>query len=148
MRSFTSIARTGGAALVATLGIISIAGAADFGAATSPLYLIPIPVAADLGAMVLEAGDQPSKVDGIGQALDNRVLEGFRGGEDSSSQEVDIRGQVTGNTANRIVSGTNSISDGAFGNASGINTVIQNSGSNVLIQNGMIVNVQFLDPGQ
>ncbi|MFD0738117.1 hypothetical protein ACFQZQ_02275 [Lysobacter koreensis] len=146
MRSFKSIAHAGAAALVATLGLIQVAGATDLGAAASPVYLAPLPVAADLGAMALEASQPPSQVDGIGQALDSGELEDFRGG-DESFQEVDINGQVTGNTANRIVSGGNSVSDGAFGNASGINTVIQNSGSNVLIQNGMIVNVQFVDPG-
>ena len=146
MRSFKSIAHTGGAALVATLGLINVAGATDLGAAASPVYLSPLPVATDLGAMALEASQPPSQVEGIGQALGSGVLEDFRGG-DESFQEVDINGQVNGNTANRIVSGGNSVTDGAFGNASGINTVIQNSGSNVLIQNGMIVNVQFVDPG-
>ena len=34
-----------------------------------------------------------------------------------------------------------------FANASGISTVIQNTGANVLIQNAMIVNVKFADSG-
>lgn len=145
MRSFTSIARTSTAALLATL-VANVAGAADFGAATSPVYSIAMPIAADVGTMVLDAGGQPVGVQGIGQALDSTALEDLRGGEVNLDQEVEILGQVNGNTADRIISGTNSISEGAFGNAAGINTVIQNSGSNVLIQNGMNVNVQFVDP--
>ncbi|WP_298434869.1 hypothetical protein [Geobacter sp.] len=37
--------------------------------------------------------------------------------------------------------GINSVSDSAFANASGIATVIQNSGNQVLIQNSMILNL-------
>lgn len=39
--------------------------------------------------------------------------------------------------------GNNTISDGAFANSSGIATVIQNSGNNVLIQDNTVVNVTF-----
>ena len=45
------------------------------------------------------------------------------------------------------IGGRNIVTGGAFGNAAGINTVIQNSGANVLIQNGTAVNVQFGGPG-
>lgn len=85
-------------------------------------------------------------VEGIGQAIETEALDGLRGGDDVENN-VTLDGSVTGNTADRIVSGTNTIQDGAFANANGISTVIQNSGSNVLIQNGMVVNVQFVDPG-
>lgn len=40
-----------------------------------------------------------------------------------------------------ITTGLNSIAGGAFANASGIVTVIQNSGNQVLIQNDMILNL-------
>ena len=85
-------------------------------------------------------------VTGMGQAIGADALDGFRGG-DVVDNNVIIDGNVTGNTADRIVSGSNTIQDGAFANANGISTVIQNSGSNVLIQNGMVVTVQFTDPG-
>ena len=49
--------------------------------------------------------------------------------------------------AENVNSGTNTLTGSAFSNASGISTVIQNSGSNVLIQNAMIVNVQFAGSG-
>ena len=93
-----------------------------------------------------EAAPPAALVAGIGQAIDADVLDGFRGG-DAVESNVVIDGSVSGNTADRIVSGSNTIQDGAFANSNGINTVIQNSGSNVLIQNGMVVNVQFVDPG-
>ena len=70
----------------------------------------------------------------------------LRGGEAVTTNVVDVHGRVDGNTANNVTSGLNVIQDGSFGNASGITTVIQNSGSNVLIQNGTVVNVRFVDP--
>lgn len=82
----------------------------------------------------------------IGVPVDAGKLERLRGGESTVDNDVLIDGTVEGNTADRIVSGANAISDGAFTNANGINTVIQNTGSNVLIQNGMVVNVQFVAP--
>lgn len=85
-------------------------------------------------------------VGGMGPAIGANALEGLRGG-DEIDNTVTIDGSVTGNTADHIVSGNNIIQDGAFGNANGISTVIQNSGSNVLIQNGMVVTVQFTAPG-
>ena len=86
-------------------------------------------------------------VEGLGPALDPSALEAYRGGDDSVENDVDIHGQVGGNTAQDTISGNNTLSGDAFSNASGISTVIQNSGSNVLIQNGMIVNVQFIGSG-
>ncbi|NCT69734.1 MAG: hypothetical protein DI562_13820 [Stenotrophomonas acidaminiphila] len=71
-------------------------------------------------------------------------LSAMRGGDASQTENlIDVDGSVDDNTAHHITSGSNSIADGAFNNASGINTVIQNTGSNVLIQNAMIVTVDF-----
>ena len=86
-------------------------------------------------------------IEGLGPALDPSALDAYRGGDDSVENDVDIHGQVGGNTAQNTISGNNTLSGDAFSNASGISTVIQNSGSNVLIQNGMIVNVQFVGSG-
>lgn len=50
--------------------------------------------------------------------------------------------RVDGNSLiNPGATGINSVSDNAFANASGIATVIQNSGNQVLIQNSMILNL-------
>jgi hypothetical protein len=88
-----------------------------------------------------------ANADSIGTPIDPATLATLRGGESTVDNEVIIDGSVGGNTADHVVSGSNAISDGAFSNANGINTVIQNTGSNVLIQNGMVVNVQFVAPG-
>ncbi|UWX04850.1 hypothetical protein H1235_17255 [Pseudoxanthomonas sp. NC8] len=72
----------------------------------------------------------------------------MRGGDDTIESNTSVDGSVHDNTADHVVSGSNFISDDAFAGASGLNTVIQNSGSNVLIQNGMSIQVIFVNPGQ
>ena len=82
----------------------------------------------------------------IGQPLADDALDTLRGGQSLVVVSTRNDGEVNGNHAENIDSGLNAIDGGAFANASGITTVIQNSGSNVLIQNGTAVNVQFVDP--
>jgi len=50
---------------------------------------------------------------------------------------------VANNSAFNVMTGSNSIADGSFTNSSGFPMVIQNSGSNVLIQNATIINLQY-----
>ncbi|MEN1927815.1 hypothetical protein WCE37_02220 [Luteimonas sp. MJ250] len=105
---------------------------------------IVIPLIA--GALALASpADGPAAVDGFGQAVAGSMLGTLRGGESTSLVIVDVdnSGNVEGNTAIGTVGGSNIVGGGAFGNAAGISTVIQNSGANVLIQNGTAVNVQF-----
>lgn len=85
---------------------------------------------------------------GGGTPVDLGRLAAMRGGQDTNESNTSVDGSVHDNTADHVVSGSNSINDGAFANASGLNTVIQNSGSNVLIQNGMSIQVIFANPGQ
>ena len=85
-------------------------------------------------------------VSSIGAPVDVARLATMRGGEDDHQSNIVVDGTVDGNSADRIVSGNNHVGSGAFDNANGINTVIQNSGTNVLIQNAMVVNVNFADP--
>lgn len=84
----------------------------------------------------------------LGPGIDPARLAALRGGDGGIDDFnlVDVDGSVDGNTAHHVVSGANTVGDSAFANASGINTVIQNTGSNVLIQNAMIVTVDFVDP--
>lgn len=70
------------------------------------------------------------------------VLEQYRGGSIIKSEAIS-NGLLQDATATNIVTGNNSIADGAFANVLGLPIVIQNSGANVLIQNSTIVNVQF-----
>ena len=78
-----------------------------------------------------------------GAALSDDELDVYRG-EGIDVQTVntaELDGNLEGNTAVNSVTGGNVISNGAFANASGLSTAIQNSGNNVLIQNSTIVNV-------
>ena len=67
----------------------------------------------------------------------------MRGGEDKHQSIILVDGKVDNNTADHVISGGNTITDTAFDSANGINTIIQNTGTNVLIQNAMVVNVNF-----
>ena len=85
----------------------------------------------------------PSSVGGLGQPLSSEALDSARGGFEVVKNDMLLSGSVADNTAAHVNSGRNFVGQGAFGNASGLPTVIQNSGSNVLIQNATIINVQF-----
>ena len=85
----------------------------------------------------------PFEVSGWGTPMVSSELDGYRGGFDLVKNDMQLNGSVTNNSAVNIMTGHNSIADGAFTNASGFPMVIQNSGSNVLIQNATIINVQF-----
>lgn len=77
------------------------------------------------------------------KAVATDKLDGIRGGAEVVVSDMRLHGTVADNAAINVLSGGNSIADGSFSNASGIPTVIQNTGSNVLIQNATILNVQF-----
>jgi hypothetical protein len=66
-----------------------------------------------------------------------------RGGADTHLNQNTATGTVAGNVASQLNTGSNTISESAFSNASGIPIVIQNSGNNVLIQNSTILNLQL-----
>ena len=140
------------ALVMASILVVGTATAADLvpqdpAIATSSATMYFPSEVPNIPAMDADDGSLPATmIEGLGQAIGAEVLDGYRGGDDVDNNVI-IDGHVSGNTADRIVSGSNTIQDGSFANANGINTVIQNSGSNVLIQNGMVVNVQFVDPG-
>lgn len=69
-----------------------------------------------------------------------------RGGQynfniDNIQATSDIDGVSSGNTAMNNLTGNNVITAGSLSNVSGITSVIQNSGNNVLIQNATVVNL-------
>lgn len=78
-----------------------------------------------------------------GKAISSEVLADLRGGAETVINEHTLDGVVRDNQAYNLTTGGNLISDGAFAGSSGLATVIQNSGNNVLIQNSTIVNVQL-----
>jgi len=81
--------------------------------------------------------------DAFGPAADDAALSSLRGGDGQVTVAVDVQGTVDGNTASQVVAGDNRIDGGAFAHSAGLTTVIQNSGSNVLIQHGTSLNVRF-----
>lgn len=82
----------------------------------------------------------------LGTPLATADLEAQRGGDEVVHNVIEISGEVVDNTAHNVATGANSINEGSFANASGITTVVQNTGANVLIQSATIVNVQFTEP--
>ena len=71
------------------------------------------------------------------------TLEDQRGGMQGASSEMNLSGTTANNSATDVLTGTNTISAGAFANMSELPVVIQNSGANVLIQNAVILNLQM-----
>ncbi len=70
-------------------------------------------------------------------------LEASRGGAELQVlNKGTLDGVVSDNQAYNLTTGSNWITAGSFAGASGLSTVIQNSGNNVLLQNATIVNLQ------
>jgi hypothetical protein len=82
-------------------------------------------------------------VDGFGQAVSAGSLGGYSGGSSLVQSNQTLTGTVSGDSASQVSTGNNTIAGGSFAGASGLPSVIQNTGNNVLIQNGVIVNVQL-----
>ena len=108
--------------------------------------LLALPAAAD--ERVLENIAPPdADAASLGEPVSIESLDSQRGGdEDIVTNVIHVTGEVTDNAATNVVTGHNSINEGSFANSSGLTTVVQNTGANVLIQNATIVNVQFVDP--
>lgn len=93
------------------------------------------------------ASAAPATIAGFGKVVDADDLSQQRGGSDLGNAVpvggILAHGTVSDNRAIDVVTGANTIRDGAFTNASGIPVVIQNTGANVLIQSATVVNVQL-----
>ena len=76
-------------------------------------------------------------------ASDSARLERTTGKDDTMHAESVLGGTVGNNTAVNTVSGNNIIDSGSFANSQGLPVVIQNSGSNVLIQNATTINLRL-----
>ena len=79
------------------------------------------------------------------QVVDMAVLAEQRGGADVHEvtlSKIWANGSVSDVEAYDLATGSNVITGGAFGNASGSMMTVQNSGNGVLIQNAMILNVE------
>lgn len=90
-------------------------------------------------ALAQEAAAPPS----LGPAVSPAALHELRGGAEYTTNQVRLQGSTNGNSADRVVTGSNSIGQGSFAGMNGIPLVVQNTGANVLIQNAVIVNVKM-----
>ena len=111
-------------------------------ATDAPRSAVPAPRTGATTAAVA-APAQSAYVDGLGASVGGSTLAQSRGGIETTTETMTLNGSVDHNTDNQVVTGSNLIDGGAFAGAVGLPTVIQNSGNNVLIQTGVIVNVQF-----
>lgn len=117
------------------LAVSSLAPAAPAPVAPPPFASEVIPPFAVL--------DRIESIDArFGAAARSDQLDAQRGGADTVNN-MQLNGSVQGNVANNVATGSNSIDAGSFANMSGIPTVVQNTGANVLIQNATIINLQF-----
>ncbi len=90
------------------------------------------------------AGDRQDDRDPLAaNVIDDATLATSRGGADSHLNQNNSSGTVQANVASNLTTGSNTISQSAFSNSSGIPIVVQNSGNNVLIQNSTILNLQL-----
>ena len=107
-------------------------------AVTSTLLLIsPISTKA-----LADQENQPA-MEALGSAVSEDTLSANRGGHTEVVNTNNLKAQLYNNQASYNITGTNTVNDGAFTNASGFATVIQNSGNNVIIQNATILNLNL-----
>ncbi|HEU5135902.1 MAG TPA: hypothetical protein VFU13_12205 [Steroidobacteraceae bacterium] len=106
---------------------------------------LTIALAMALALPAASFGEEPETA--LGAPVSSATLDEQRGGDETEIQNnIRVTGDVTDNSATNVVTGANNIQDGSFDNASGVLSVVQNTGANVLIQSATIVNVQFTDP--
>lgn len=79
----------------------------------------------------------------LGAALPNSALSDQRGKAITSTNTNNVDGELYSNNASSTYSGGNAVTEGAFSNSTGLFTVIQNSGNNVLIQSATILNLEI-----
>jgi hypothetical protein len=121
--------------------LLLCAASLDALATDAPRSAVPAP-RTGVTTAVVAAPAQSVYVDGLGTSVSGSILARSRGGIETT-ETMTLNGSVDHNTDNHVVTGSNLIDGGAFSGAVGLPTVIQNSGNNVLIQTGVIVNVQF-----
>jgi len=95
-----------------------------------------------VGAYAAQAAERHSAVTSFGAAMTDDAMSQLRGG-DSPVQISDQNATSSGNTCTVCTSGANNVDASSFAHATGIFTVIQNSGNNALLQNTTQVNVSI-----
>lgn len=97
-------------------------------------------VSVPLVSIAATPGAQTSQ--SFGAPVPDKMLAGYRGGHALQINEQNLDARLFNNQALDNVTGNNIVTGRAFAGASGVPTVIQNSGNNVIIQNATILNVK------
>ncbi len=109
------------------------------------LYVLIIPLALNYAGMVRALPLDVNQSQNIREAVLLDELDEVRslGGvvDITTIINSNIDAELSNNTATNNVTGFNIIDNGAFTEASGVFSIIQNSGNNVIIQDSTIVNV-------
>lgn len=109
------------------------------------LTVFIIPLAVSYTGMVKALPEDVNKFQNLTNAvlLDELDQVRGRGGvvDITAIVNSNIEAELSNNTANNNVTGFNIIDNGAFTEANGIFSIIQNTGNNVIIQDSTIVNV-------
>ena len=95
-------------------------------------------------SMAHAGSPQTTPVSSWGQPVPSAQLDVQRGGTDPGPVTINanmLNATLYDNAATDNVTGHNTIASGAFAGSSGLATVIQNSGNNVIIQNGTVLNL-------
>lgn len=109
--------------LVAAVGVLGL-----------PSLVWAAPPASDASSNIAQA---------LGAPVSAQALAEHRGGHFYQIGKAQLTAQMQDNQALGNVTGRNIVTQQAFYGASGVPTVIQNSGNNVVIQNATILNVQM-----
>jgi hypothetical protein len=86
----------------------------------------------------------PLETKNWGRPVASAQLDAQRGGMNTGPVTLNtnmLNATLFDTSAKGNVTGNNTITEGAFVGASGLPTVIQNSGNNVIIQNGTVLNL-------
>ena len=113
------------------------------------MHVLTLSMSFSLGCFVLSSlaiAGETEQVEGfIPSPVTEQVLfstRGLGGGADFLQwNDMKLDANLVDNIVHSSINGDNSISNGAFSEASGFATVIQNSGNHVIIQNATIVNM-------
>ncbi|NLT66778.1 MAG: hypothetical protein GXX84_09260 [Acidobacteria bacterium] len=108
-----------------------------------------------LAVMILPAGaaraEEPAAIF-LGESVSAEQLEDQAGGQDTTIEklymmlnDVDIEGEVGDNVLFSSGTGNNYLSDSAFADSNGMNTVFQNTGNMNVLQSSYIINVTIGD---
>jgi hypothetical protein len=96
--------------------------------------------------MVYAGSPEAKSLSSWGTPIPAAQLEAQRGGTDLGPQLIinnrnDLKAKLYDNVAVDNVTGNNSINGNAFADAGGVVTVFQNSGNNVIMQSGTVLNL-------